>query len=70
MENIVLENKVLENKVWENKDRENKDRENEDREKQKEDIKQASDILKEFYFCKHEYEVSINFNIKTTILSI
>ena len=52
------------------KRKEKEELENKDREKQKEDIKKASDILKEFYLSKDQYEVSINFNIKTTILRI
>ena len=54
----------------ESKGEEKEELENNDSEKQKEDIKQASDILKEFYLSKRGYEVSINFNIKTTILRI
>ena len=52
------------------KGKEKEELENKDSEKQIEDIKQASDILKEFYLRKYKYEVFINLNIKTTILSI
>ena len=62
----IEEYKMMEESKGEQKE----ELENKDSEKQKEDIKQSSDILKGYYLSKHGYEVSINFNIKTTILRI